>query len=99
MACPKTRGKIKVTCRSQGKGLTVTSACDLGEACYLGLYLLHAVIAQGVALPQQADTCTKFHHFLTAQSTIVKLKYFTHRQAIKSRVGKQLTKRIRCGRL
>ena len=33
----KTRGKIKVTCCSQGKGLTVTSACDLGETCHLGL--------------------------------------------------------------
>ena len=50
MAFSKTRGKIKVTCNSQGKGLTVTSACDLGETCHLGLYLLHAVIAQGVAL-------------------------------------------------
>ena len=62
MECLKTHGKMKVTFRSKGKGLTVTSACDLGEACHLGLYLLHAVIAQRVALPQQAHACTKFHH-------------------------------------
>ena len=31
---------------SQGQSLTVTSACDLGKACHLGLYLLHAVTAK-----------------------------------------------------
>ena len=36
-----------MTRSSQGKGLTVTSACDLGEACYLALFLLHAVMAKG----------------------------------------------------
>ena len=55
-ACSKTCGKIKVTCCSQGEGLTVTSACDLGEACHLGLYLLHAVRAQGAAFLQQSTT-------------------------------------------
>ena len=53
-ACSKTRGRIKVICCSQGKGLTVTSACDLGEMCHLGLYLLHAVTAQGMALPERS---------------------------------------------
>ena len=67
-ACSKTLGKIKVTCCSQGKGLTVTSACDLGETCHSGLFLLHAVIAHGMASPQQAHACTKFHHcFLNSQ--------------------------------
>ena len=31
----------------QGKGLTVTSACDLGVMCLLGLFLLHAITAKG----------------------------------------------------
>ena len=38
------------------------SACDLGEMCHLGLCLLHAIMAQGVALTQQAHACTKSHH-------------------------------------
>ena len=70
MSCLKTHGKIKATRCSQGKGLTVTSACDLGEACHLGLYLLHAVMAQGVALLQQAHACTKFRHCIPSFSTI-----------------------------
>ena len=37
-----------MTCRSQRKGLTIMSGCDLGEMCHLGLYLLHAVIVQVV---------------------------------------------------
>ena len=49
-------------CCSHGKGLTLTSACDLVDTCHLCLYLPHAVIAQGVALLQQAHACTKFHH-------------------------------------
>ena len=55
------------TCCSEGKGLTVASACDLGEMCHLGLYLLHAVIARGMALLQQAHAHTK-----SAESTMVK---------------------------
>ena len=69
----KTRGKFEVTCCRKRKGITVTSACDLGETCHLGLNLLHAVIAQGMALLQQAHACTKFHHCFQ-QSTTVKLQ-------------------------
>ena len=29
------------------KSLTVTSACDLGVVCHIGLFLVHAVIAKG----------------------------------------------------
>ena len=54
----------------QGKSLTVTSPCDLGKASHLGLYLRHAVIAQGVALLQQAHACTKFHHCFPSFSTV-----------------------------
>ena len=54
----------------QGKSLTVTSFCDFGKACHLGLYLRHAVIAQGVALPLQAHACTKFHHCFPSFSTV-----------------------------
>ena len=50
--------------------MTVTSAYDLGEACHLGLCLLHAVIDQRVALPQQAHACTKFRHCFPSFSTI-----------------------------
>ena len=31
----------------QGRGLTVTSACDLGVMCHLGLFPLHAITAKG----------------------------------------------------
>ena len=30
----------------QGKSLTVTSACDLGVMCHVGLFLVHAVTAK-----------------------------------------------------
>ena len=73
MSVQKTHGKIKATCRSQAKGLTVTSACNLGEACHLALCLLHAVIAQKVALSQQA----RMHQvpsLLSAQPTTVELQ-------------------------
>ena len=73
VACSKTRGKIKVTCRSQGKGLTVTSACDLGETCHLGLYLLHAVIAQGGGTSPTSSRMHQVSSLLSAQSTTVKL--------------------------
>ena len=67
----------------------VTSACDLGETCHLGLYLLHAVIAQGIALPQQAHACTKFHHcFRHSQRQLNFSAFFTPRRAIKSGVAK-----------
>ena len=89
MACSKTGGKICVTCCSQGKGLTVTSACDLGETCHLRLFLLHAVIAQRVAFLQQAHACTKFHHcFQHSQRQLNFSAYFTPRRAINSGVGK-----------
>ena len=88
-ACSKTRAKIKVTCCSQGKGLTVTYACDLGKMCHLGLYLLHAVIAPGMALLQQAHACTKFHHcFQHSRRQLNFSAYFTRRRAIQSGVGK-----------
>ena len=90
-ACSKTRRKIKVTCCSpqKKKGRTVTSACDLGEMCHLGLFLLHAVIAQRVALLQQAHTCTKIHHCLQqSQQQLTLSAYFTLRRAMKSGVGK-----------
>ena len=58
----KKHGKMKVTCEAKEKSLTVTSACDLDEACHSGLYLLLVHIAQGVALPQQAHAGTQFRH-------------------------------------
>ena len=74
-------------CCSQGKSLTLTSACDLGETCHLCLFLLHAVIAQGVALLQQAHACTKFHHcFQHTQRQLNFSTYLTPRGAIKSGV-------------
>ena len=69
-AYSQTGGKMKMTRWSQGKGLTVTSACDLGQVCHLGPNLLHAVLAQGAALFQQAHTCTNFHHCIPSFSTI-----------------------------
>ena len=85
----KHAGRLKVTCCSQGKGLTVTSACDLRETCHLGLYLLHAVITQGMALPQQAHAYTKFHHcFQHSQRQSNFSAYFTPRRAIKIRSWK-----------
>ena len=72
MASSKTRGKIKVTCCSLGKGLTVTSACDLGEKCHLGLFLLHAVIAQGSGhFTNWLTACNQVSSLLSAQSTTV----------------------------
>ena len=57
---------------------------------HLGLFLLHAVIARGVALPQQAHACTKFHHcFQHNQRQLNFRAYFTPRRAIKSGGGKQ----------
>ena len=80
-----------MTCCSQGKGLTATSACDLGDTCHLGLFLLHEVKAQGMALHQQAHACTKFHHcFQHSQRQLNLSAYFTPRQAIKSGGGKHL---------
>ena len=85
----KTLGKIKVTCCSQGKGLTVTHACDRGKMCHLGLFLLHAIKAHGMALPQQAHACTKFHHcFQHSRRQLNFSACFTRRRAIKSGVGK-----------
>ena len=44
----KTRGKIDAKWHVKAKEkVSVTSACDLGEACHLGLFLVHAVIAKG----------------------------------------------------
>ena len=91
-ACSTTRGKIKVTCCSQGKVLTITSACDLGETCQLGLFLLNAVIAQGMALPRQAHACTKFHHcFQHNPRQLNSSAFVTPHQAIKSGVGTKHT--------
>ena len=36
-----------VVISGQGRGLTVISACDLGEACHLGLFPMHAITAKG----------------------------------------------------
>ena len=71
MASSKTRGKIKVTCCSQGNGLTVTSACDLGETCHLGLFLQHAVIAQGSGASPTGSRMHQVSSLLSAQSTTV----------------------------
>ena len=90
-ACSKTRGNILKKCCSQGKGLTVTSACDLGETCHLGLFLLHAVTAQEMALPQQAHACTKFHHcFQHNQRQLNLSACVAPRRVIDSRVRKHL---------
>ena len=89
-ACSKTRGKIKVTCCSRRTGHTVTSSSDLGETFHPGLYLLHAVIAHGMALLQQAHACTKFHHcFQHSQRQLNFSANFTPRRAINSGVSKQ----------
>ena len=86
----KTRGKIKVTCCSQRKGLTVTSACDLGEMCHLGLHLLHGVMAQWMALHQQAHACTKFHRCFQLSTTVKLERVFLHPAGrLHQKVGKQ----------
>ena len=42
---PSHCGGVLVGC--QGEGLSVTSACDIGAVCHVGLFLLHAVMAKG----------------------------------------------------
>ena len=61
-------GRVLVGC--QGKRLTDTSACDLGVVCHVGLFMVHAVIAKGLALPQQAHACTRFVRSFLSFSTV-----------------------------
>ena len=42
---PSHCGGVLVGC--QGERLSVTSACDIGALCHVGLFLLHAVMAKG----------------------------------------------------
>ena len=42
---PSHCGGVLVGC--QGEELSVTSACDIGAVCHVGLFLLHAVMAKG----------------------------------------------------
>ena len=56
-----------VVISGQGRGLTVTSACDLGVMCHLGLFPLHAITAKGWHSPtgsrkQQVQIIEKFQH-------------------------------------
>ena len=49
--------------------VSVTSACDLGEACHLGLFLVHAIIANWWH-SQEVHACTKFHRCFPSFSTV-----------------------------
>ena len=51
----------------QRGGLTVTSACDLGVVCHVGLFLVHAVTRpRSGPLSTGSRACTRFLHFLSA---------------------------------
>ena len=54
----------------QGKGLTVTSACDLGVVCHVGLFLVHAVTAKGWHSHEQDHACTRFLRSFPPPSTV-----------------------------
>ena len=90
---------------SQGKGLTVTCAWDLGEACHLGLCLLHAIIAKGWhssppnTLTHAPSSNIAFRRL--ARSTTVELNssaFSTLRRAIRSGVRKHTLLRLQAVR-
>ena len=54
----------------QRKRLTVTSACDLGVVCHIGLFQVTCRHGQGVALSQQAHACTRFLQPFPSFSTV-----------------------------
>ena len=71
MASSKTRGKIKVTCCSQGKGLTVTSACDLGENVPPWSIAAACGHSQGSGASPTGSRMHQVSSLLSAQSTTV----------------------------
>ena len=96
-ACSQTRWKFTAITRRkhflkdgcQAEGLTVTSACDLGVSCRLGLF---AMTAKGWHSSQQAHVCSRLIMSITSLYT----DQLSHDPPRVLRAGRRVSKWTRC---